>query len=156
MKHLVILGATLLGLVSCETSSPTSPVSPRDGRDLATVSQWMPLNTIFFNECPPVEDVAFSGRVHLLSRETAGQSRLFVNWADMKGVGLVTGNAYVLQDNFQDEIISSSTNDTEEVIEHFRMVRQGSLDNLQAFVHLIFDLTAGTVNVLEFRVECRG
>ncbi len=154
MKHAAMLGAAMVWLVACDAGAPTSSTR-QELPELAATSLWMPLEGTFPNECPPVEDVAFSGKAHFLIRGSSGQSRLSINWADVKGVGLVTGDRYVVQDNFKSELILSG-NGTEEIREHLRMIRLGSADNLYAVVHLVFDLTTGDVEVVEFTVECRG
>lgn len=157
MRHTVVLTAAALWLAACDTTpAPTSPVVPKGLLpELAATSIWMPLDVIFPNECPPVEDVAFSGKAHFVFEESGGGSRLFINWAAVEGVGLVSGDRYVIRDNYQEELIPSGDG-TLEIREHFRMLRQGSPDNVLATVHLIFNLTTGDVQELEFEIVCRG
>jgi hypothetical protein len=156
MKHAFTLTAAMVWLVAaCNTSPvPTGPESQKDPPELATTSLWMPLDITFPNECPPVELVAFSGKAHFVVRESGDQSNVYINWADVKGVGLVTGQRYVVQDNTQIEVIPLGEG-TLTVREHLRMIRLGSLDNVNAFATLTLNLTTG-VEVFELDLRCQG
>jgi hypothetical protein len=155
MNHSAILTAALVSLLSCDTSSdPASVVYLRDERQF--LNQWVPLNATFFNECPPAEEVALSGKAHFQFRESGEQSRLQINWADVKGTGLVSGDRYIVQDVFRDEVITTTTGGTEELIEHIRMLRQGSPSNLLGSAHVIIDLASGEAVLVDIRATCRG
>jgi len=101
-----------------------------------------------------VELVKFSGKAHFVVRESADRTQIYINWADVKGLGLVTGERYVIQDNTQIEVIQSGDG-TLKVREHFRMIRLGSLDNVNAFATLTINLTTG-VEVFELEIRCQG
>lgn len=152
MKYGIVVFSSFAWLAACEPGSFTAPTSHNT---FTTVNQHTDFTGTFTNECPPAEDVLFSGRLHILTGANANASRMFINWADVKGVGVTSGDRYAVQDNFKDEQVTSQAGIVEDAREHLRMIRQGSPDNLQAFVHLIFN-TDGTVDVVEFRIECRG
>jgi hypothetical protein len=156
MKHALILAVAMLSLAACDSSAPTSPSFGQGGPQLATTSQWVPLNGTFPNDCPPAELVAFSGRAHLLIRQNADEFKFFANWGDVRGVGLATGGQYVVQDNYHDVETTTATGGIAESFERIRLIRQGSPENLVGFAHVIFDLGTGEFILADFRIQCRG
>jgi hypothetical protein len=57
---------------------------------------------------------------------------------------------------FRDEVITTTTGGTEELIEHIRMLRQGSPSNLLGSAHVIIDLASGEAVLVDIRATCRG
>jgi hypothetical protein len=155
MKHLLILAA-LAALTACDTTGPSSTASPTDRRDFAATSAWVPVAGTFPNACSPSEEVVFSGKAHLLAQTQGDKASLFIHWGDVKGVGTVTGDTYVVADNYHERDVFTTTGGTAEWFERLRMVRQGSADNLVGLAHVIFDFGTGTVVLFDVTFKCVG
>src|SRR6476620_5855452 len=117
MQNVLILGA-LAGLLACDASAPTSPASPSNRPEFATTSVWVPLDPAAFpNDCPPAEDVVFSGKAHLVTQTKGNKCRLLINWGGVKVTGAVTGYRYVISDIYFKREVSTETGGTAEWFE---------------------------------------
>jgi hypothetical protein len=156
MNHVLILGA-LATLVACDSTGPTAISSPNDRPEFATTSVWVPLDPApFRNDCPPAEDVVFSGKAHLVTQTQGNKVRIFINWGGVKGTGAVTGDRYVIADNYHERDVFTATGGTAESFERLRMIRQGNADNLLGLAHVIFDFGSGTLTLFEITMKCVG
>src|SRR5690349_20905737 len=124
MKHVLIIGA-LATLVDCDSTGPTPTSSPNDRPEFATTSVWVRLDPAPFpNDCPPAENVVFFGKAHLVSQIQGNKLRIFINWGGVKGIGAVTGDRYLIADNYHERDTFTTTGGTAEFFERLRMIRQ--------------------------------
>jgi hypothetical protein len=111
------------------------------------------------NPCGPTpEGVSWTGKRQTVIKETGPFTiEVTQNWSDVKGVGLVTGNEYVLKSNTQSEMFNppgpAFSNTTER---HLHFIALGSADNFDLVVEetTSFPPLVNTINVI--RSECRG
>ena len=148
MKRPALLLLALAGLTACETH-PWAPSLPGPSFDVIS-NERLPLFIIAFNPCPPSEFVLLEGEAHEVVESDPDKTTVHINWANVKGTGLLTGATYTAGDNARDAIYTSPPQ--LEVQEHFRLIRQGSLDNFDFF--LVF--TFPPFEIVRSRIECRG
>ncbi len=162
MKCIALFALTLAGLAACETpSAPTSReltvAEPSFGKVLANES--VPFGGTLVNPCTPAEDVAFEGRLHVLIKGTPDDFTVHTNGQGIHGVGLISGDRYVLQEHEKSQTQTTGPTATQLFSLRFHMVRQGPEDNF--FFRLVLRATFqpdGTVQVevIDEEVECRG
>ena len=155
MKRSALFAFAIVGLAACET--PISAPTPREpaisGPSFEVITnERIPFAFTAFNPCPPAEPVAISGEAHLVVDATAEGQRLHINWLGVKGVGLVTGASYTAEDNVKQEVDLPPPTFEIEGQEHFRLVRQGPLDNFDFFIAFRFP----PFEIVRSRMECRG
>jgi hypothetical protein len=167
MKPLALLPFAFAWLAACETppSAPTSQTPLIAPPSFATLAnERVPLAGSFaINTCPPEEEVEIvSGFLHtVVTGEIGGTSEdvtIQVNAEDVEGVGLVTGARYTQPANSTEEITITDVPPTlrQEFDLRYRLIREGSLDDL--WFRLTFTLTIppGTEDVRRLEIECRG
>ena len=162
MKPIALLTLAFAWLAACETpSAPTSRESsvakPSFGMVLANES--VPVGGTLSNPCPPSEDVAFEGRLHLFIKGTPDNFTVHTNGQSIHGVGLSSGDRYVLQEHENSQTQTTGATATQLFNLRFHMVRQGREDNF--FFRITLRATSqpdGTVEieVIDEEVECRG
>ena len=155
-------------LFACAVSAcADSPVAPSRGQltpgapSLAVVANnhetFGPL--VATNPCGPTpEGVSYTGKRHTVIKETGPFTmEVTQNWSDVKGVGLITGNDYVLHANIESDMFLAPgpvfSNTTER---HLHIISQGSADNFDLVVEetTSFPPLVTTINVI--RSECTG
>ena len=167
MKPLALLPFALAWLAACETpdSAPTSQTPLIPPPSFATLAnERVPLAGSFaINTCPPEEEVEIvSGFLHTVVTGEIGATSedvtIQVNAEDVEGVGLVTGARYTQPANSNEEITITDVPPTlrQEFDLRYRLIREGSLDDL--WFRLTFTLTVppGTEDVRRLEIECRG
>jgi len=167
MKPLALLPFAFAWLAACETppSAPTSQTPLIPPPSFATIAnERVPLAGSFaINTCPPEEEVQIvSGFLHTVVTgeigETSEDVTIQVNAEDVEGVGLVTGARYTQPANSKEEITITDVPPTlrQEFDLRYRLIREGTLDDL--WFRLTFTLTIppGTEDVRRLEIECRG
>jgi hypothetical protein len=152
---------TLAALTACETASaPDLPVTtPSFGQIL--LNETFPVAGTLPNPCPPAEEVAFEGKLHVLVKGTPGDFTVHTNAASIHGVGLTSGDRYVLKENEKSHTVANlDGNATQDFNFRFHMVREGSADNFWYRTLIRFTLSPdGEIlgaEVLNEEVQCRG
>jgi hypothetical protein len=167
MKRLALLAFVVAWLAACETppSAPTSQTPLIPPPSFATIAnERVPLAGSFaINTCPPEEEVQIvSGFLHTVVTgeigETSEDITIQVNAEDVEGVGLVTGERYTQPANSKEEITITDVPPTlrQEFDLRYRLIREGSLDNLWVRITFTFTFPPGTEDVRRFEIECRG
>ena len=150
---LAVTACSDLTRMSTETSEiPSSPVFG------VTVTQthtdFGPFVTM--NPCQP-EPVSFSGKVHrTVKTRDDGTIEVRTNFAGLKGVGLVTGNEYVLQQNSALDILDPPPPPIAQTLRlHTRVISRGGADNF----HVTVEQTVTSpplVVVVDIKSVCNG
>ena len=167
MKRLALFAFAFPWLAACE-KSPSAPtrqtpsIPPPSFTTLANES--VPVaGTFAINTCPPEEDVQIlNGFLHTLVTgeigETSEDVTIHIDAEGIEGVGLVTGERYSLPANETNEMTLTGVPPTfsQEFDLRYRLIREGSLDNLWLRVTVTFTFPPGTTDVKRLEIECRG
>jgi len=167
MKRLALFAFAFPWLAACE-KSPSAPtrqtpsIPPPSFTTLANES--VPVaGTFAINTCPPEEDVQIlNGFLHTLVTgeigETSEDVTIHIDAEGIEGVGLVTGERYSLPANETDEMTLTGVPPTfsQEFDLRYRLIREGSLDNLWLRITFTFTVPPGTTDVRRLEIECRG
>ena len=156
MKRLALVAFTFAGLAACDAPSRPSDLTIPGPSFEVIINATTPFSDTVFNPCPPTEDVAISGEVHLVVASVGDALRFHVSWENVKGVGLSTGATYTAKNNEKEEFVFLPPTLTLESQSHFRLVREGSLDDFDLFIVSTFTLPPGTWVIDKVRMECRG
>ena len=148
MKRPALLLLALAWLTACETH-PLAPTLPGPSFDVIS-NERFPFFVIAFNPCPPSEFVLLSGEAHEVVESDPDKQTLHINWANVKGTGLLTGATYTAGDNATEKTYTFPPQ--VESQEHFRLIRQGSLDNFDFFLVFRFP----PFEIVRARMECQG
>jgi hypothetical protein len=166
MKRLALVVFSFASIAACETpsSAPTTQ-APSVPRPFATVlfNERVPVAPPDFqlNSCPPEEDVILNGFLHRLVIEQVGptsqQITFHVNAQGIEGVGSVSGDRYSVPANSKQEITFTAVPETvsDEFELRFRLIREGSLDNLWLRYTATITFPPGTLDE-RLEIECRG
>jgi hypothetical protein len=166
MKRLTLSAFAFAGLAACEAppSAPTSqtPVIPPPSFSTLADEKVPVAGSFAINTCPPEEEVQIvNGFLHTLVTgeigETSADYTIHVNAEDIEGVGLVTGARYTQPANETDEITFTAVplTSTEDFDLRYRLIREGSLDNLWLRISFTYTFPPGTEVVKRFELECR-
>jgi hypothetical protein len=115
-----------------------------------------------FNPCPPAEEVLIvDGRFHVNSvMETtpdgAQTFKVHFNAQGFEGIGLITGDKYRIMDNDKVEVLITTTTFDLVSQQRFRLIREGSLDNLWLRLHIRQTDPDGEPEIISLDIECRG
>ena len=167
MKRLALFAFAFPWLAACERS-PSAPtrqtpsIPPPSFTTLANES--VPVaGTFAINTCPPEEDVQIlNGFLHTLVTgeigETSEDVTIHIDAEGIEGVGLVTGERYSLPANETNEMTLTGVPPTfsQEFDLRYRLIREGSLDNLWLRITFTFTVPPGTTDVRRLEIECRG
>jgi hypothetical protein len=164
MRYSLLLLACAAVLGACD-SPPSAPEAAPLGPSLATVrfNERFPFSITVANPCPPAEDVAVEGTLHVVQHgETDESGSAFRTHLNLhgKGVGAVTGQLYELvQTGRQEaEVTTTPFGIITESTSNFGLIRQGSLDNV--FVHarlrVVCDENGCRAEIDQTETECRG
>jgi hypothetical protein len=154
MRRYALFAFTFAWLAACETppSAPTPlKLAPSAPSFAKIANEWFALSGVFLGQCPPLEPIAFTGKLHFLFTGDATDNSIKINLADFHGVGLVSGDRYVFQENYKDRFVVSGPSFTFEARDYFRIIRQGSEDNFHAHVRVSFPPPS-----VEIETDCRG
>lgn len=166
--RLALLAFAFAWLAACETppSAPAShtPLMPPPSFAMTLLNEKVSVAGSFaVNTCPPVEDVEIlQGFLHTLVTgeigETSADFTIYINAEDIEGVGLVTGARYFQPANSTDEIKFTAVplTSSEEFDLRYRLIREGSLENLWLRISFTFTFPPGTEEIRRFELECRG
>lgn len=104
------------------------------------------------------ENVIFSGKVHsTLKTDDAGRYEVRTNFAGLKGVGQVTGNEYVLQQNSAVDFIDPPPGPISNIIKfRTRVVSRGGDANFYLTVERSFTAPPPVTTVISIKAECSG
>jgi len=115
------------------------------------------------NTCPPEEVVdLLNGFLHYVVTADIGPTSAdvttHIDAEGIEGVGEVTGARYSVPINETDEITLTDVPLTsrEEFDLRYRLIREGSLDNLWLRITFTSTFPPGTVDVKRLEIECRG
>lgn len=162
MKRLLVFALTYVWLAACDTPSapPVSEITTPPS--FATLfNQRMPISGVVTdNTCAGAEAVAFEGWGHVLRTGQLTPTtdiKVRIN-AVAEGVGLTSGDRYVLIQNNNAEFVTSAGGSTidREVDVRFRMIREGSDDNFWSRLTFRLTFPPGTMEFIRDEVECRG
>jgi hypothetical protein len=162
MKRLAFFSFAFAWLAACDTASaPTSQVSSFDAPSFAKISNdKFPVSGTLFNSCPPQELVEFEGFFHFLvtgeETPTSSDIKIHVNLQGVSGVGLTSGDRYSIAQNEKTDIEFTPTTSEQETDFRFRLIRQGSDDNLWVRQTFRFTFPPGTFELIRNETECRG
>ena len=171
MKRFALLAFAFTLLAACETpSAPTPPTATLPEISVAASSVKLfndkfGVSFIVSNPCPPAEDVAFGGSIHILSTgavtPTSSDTKFHYNTQGIEGVGLSSGDRYLyIQNEKTDSEFSfvypfpfEQENDV-----RFRLIRQGSDDNLWIRHTFRFSYSPPLFEfeIIREEIECRG
>ena len=161
MKRLLVFTLTVW-LAGCDApSAPATPETATPPSFGTLFNDRVPISGVVTdNICAGAEAVAFEGWAHVLRTGQLTPTtdiKVRLN-AVAEGIGLISGDRYVLIQNNNAEFVTSAGGSTidQEVDVRFRMIREGSDDNF--WLRLTFRLTfpPGTVEIIRDEVECRG
>ena len=164
MKRLALFALALSSLTACESPSAPTPQAPSiraPASALLSNAQFSIAGNLF-NPCAPSELVAFTGSIHqVVTGEitpTSVDIKIHSNTQGVAGVGLTSGDRYrILQNvNADNDVTCPPTTGSEEVDVRFRLIRQGSNDNLWRRQTLRFTFNPFSVEVIRNEIECRG
>jgi hypothetical protein len=165
MSRYTPIALALLALVGCETASAPDLHQTGPGRWFDRVHENVflpPPPEPQFNPCPPAEEVlTLRGRFHINQViETAPDGtvifKVHFNAQGFEGVGLSTGDIYRIMDNDKVEVVITGTSFDLVSQDRFRLIREGSLDNLWMRLHIRLTDPDGEPEIVSFAVECRG
>ena len=168
MKPVALLAFAFAWLAACETppSAPTSqtPVIPPPSFATTVLNEKVPVAGMFaVNTCPPEEVVdLLNGFLHYVVTADIGPTSAdvttHIDAEGIEGVGEVTGARYSVPINETDEITLTDVPLTsrEEFDLRYRLIREGSLDNLWLRITFTSTFPPGTVDVKRLEIECRG
>jgi hypothetical protein len=166
MRHLVPYMLVLAWVAACDI-----PSGPRSHEAAAGVSSFERVHNNLripppaepqFNACPPQELVQIvKGRFHVnqvIETGTDGTQtfKVHFNAQGFEGIGLTSGDKYRIMDNDKVEVVITET--TFDLVSHdrFRLIRQGSLDNLWLRIHTRLTDPEGEPEITRLEFECRG
>jgi hypothetical protein len=162
MKRLLVFTFTSVLLTACEApSAPANPETTTPPSFATLFNQRLPISGVLTdNTCSGAEAVAFEGWAHVLRTGQLTPTtdiRVRIN-SVAEGVGLISGDRYVLIQNNNAEFVTSTGGTTvdQEVDVRFRMIRQGSDDNFWLRVTFRLTFPPGTVEFIRDEIECRG
>jgi len=168
MKRLALLAIAFAWLAACEAppSAPTSqtPVIPPPSFATTIANERVPVTGMFaVNTCPPDEVVdLLSGYLHYVVTEEIGPTSadvtIHVDAEGIEGFGQITKERYSVPINETDEVTITDVPPTftEEFDLRYRLIREGSLDDLWLRVTFTFTDPPGTLDVRRLEIECRG
>ena len=162
--RLFAVAAFALAINACSDSSgvptenSTIPDSPAFGVSVTQIhTDFGPLT--INNPCQP-EALTFSGKIHHTFKvRDDGSLEVRTNYADLKGVGLSTGNTYVLQQNAFTQILDPLPFPVFQTTQaHSRLISKGGNDNNYIVIEqsLYLDPPNAPVSVTNIESECRG
>jgi hypothetical protein len=164
MKQFTLSALALAGILGCQTPAIEPDESGMERPRLLRVHDnfFLPPPTEpQVNPCPPAELVQIiSGRFHVNSvMETDPDGtqtfKVHFNAQGFEGIGLTSGDKYRIMDNDKVEVVITETSFDLVSHDRFRLIREGSLDNLWLRVHVqITD--DGEPVFTRFEMECRG
>jgi len=168
MKRLALLPFAFAWLAACETppSAPTSqtPLIPPPSFATTILNEKVPVAGMFaVNTCPPEEVVdLLSGFLHYVVTEEIGPTSadvtIHVDAEGIEGVGQVTKERYSVPINETDEVTITDVpfTSSEEFDLRYRLIREGSLDDLWLRITFTLTVPPGTEDVRRLEIECRG
>jgi len=166
MKRFGLFAFAFAGLAACDAPPvPTAPTTsalqvPIHTSSAQILNDKVDISGTVFNDCPPAEPVAYAGSIHVLATGTQTPTnsdlKIHVNTQGISGVGLVTGDRYSVLENASEDFVGSGSSFDAVIDIRFRLVRQGSLDNL--WIRQTARITSPPLNVEFIRneAECRG
>jgi hypothetical protein len=162
MKRLLVFTLTSVWLAGCDAPSAPATSETTTRPLFATLfNQRMPISGVVTdNTCSGAEPVAFEGWGHVLRTGQVTPTvdvKVHIN-AVAEGVGLISGDRYVLIQNNKAEFVTSAGGTTidQEVDIRFRMIREGSADNFWSRLTFRLTFPPGTMEFIRDEVECRG
>jgi len=165
MKRFALFAFAFILLVACDT--PSAPTLQRPSLQ-ATPPSFTKISNDKFdisgtitNPCPPAEEVAYQGSIHLLitgeETPTSSDLRAHINTQGISGVGLTSGDRYSILENVKEDFVSPAPGEyTAEVSVRFRMIRQGSNDNFWVLQVYRVSSSPPYVEIIREETECRG
>jgi hypothetical protein len=168
MKRLALFAFAVPWLAACERSpsapTPQTPLIPPPSFATTILNEKVPVAGMFaVNTCRPEEVVdLLSGFLHYVVTEDIGPTStdvtIHIDAEGIEGVGQVTGARYSVPINEKDEVTIRDVPPTfrEEFDLRYRLIREGSLDNLWFRFTFTFTVPPGTEDVRRFEIECRG
>lgn len=166
MKRFALFACAFAWVSACDTPPvPTGPTTtalsvPSKTSDAKISNQSFDISGTILNPCPPAEPVAYSGSIHLLvtgtETPTLIDAKAHINTQGISGVGLVSGDQYNIQENVREDFVITTSSADEFVDVLFRVVRQGSLDNLWLRQTYRFTFPPSHFEIIRDEMECRG
>ena len=167
MNRLALVAAVFPWLVACERSpsAPTShtPAVPQPSFAIVLNERVPVAGSFEFNPCPPEEFVDIvDGFLHFLVTERVGPTSqgvtIHINAEGIEGIGQTTGARYSVPANSKEAITITDVQPTltQDFDLRFRLIREGSPDNLWLRFTFTFTLPPGTTDVRRLDIECRG
>lgn len=164
MKRLALFTFAFIGMSACE--SPSAPEPTQLSAEAPTYAMLrndkIDVSGILFNRCAPSEFVRYTGSLHVVvtgeQTPTSSDVKFHVNTQGVEGIGLTSGDRYSIIQNVKEEFQFSFPpfRFEREVDFRFRMIRQGSDDNL--WVRQTFRVSSPPfrLELIRSEIECRG
>jgi hypothetical protein len=168
MKRFALVSLSLVWLAACDAPSapvPTAPIVktvPTAPASTVISNERIPISLTLLYTCGPEELVAYEGFVHVLvtgeDTENGFEHKLHVNYQGVQGIGLTSGDRYIVQQNENSEssISFDPASRSSEVDNLSRIIRVGSEDNLWARTTFKFSFPPLVFESIRFEHECRG
>lgn len=165
MKHLILPAFALAWLFGCQT--PEAPMGVEEmsaGPSLLRVHDNIflpPPPDAQVNSCPPAELVQIiKGSFHVnsvteIAPDGTETVKVHFNAQGFEGIGLTSGDRYRIMDNDKVEVVITETSFDLVSHDRFRLIREGSLDNLWLRIHVQITDDGDPV-FTKFDIECRG
>ena len=164
MKRFALFSLAFIGLAACDTPSAPTPMlnaGPPDVSFAKLVNERIPLSGTLFHSCAPFDVVAYEGLLHLLitgeQGPTGSDLKLHTNLQSFEGIG-ASGDRYSIQQNEKTDFSFTLPSGAfeQETDFRFRMIRQGSDDNLWVRVTFRVSSPPFQFEIIRNEVECRG
>ena len=165
MKRFALFAFATTALAACETpSGPTQQTPSLEMPSLAKISnEKIRVSGLMLNSCPPAEFVQVEGWMHrVITGEvtpTSTDIKVHLNTQGIKGVGVTSGDRYIVAQNAKNDIEYSDIPPVfsfEEQSSRFRMVRLGSADNYYFTETFRITYPPLLFETLRYEIECRG
>ena len=162
MKSFARASLSLVWLAACDApSAPTAPtlIAPATARASGVfVNERTPVSGTYIYTCGPVEPVAYEGFVHVVRIGEPFNDRLHVNYQGVQGIGVLSGDRYIIQQNENSTgyISNDPFERASEVDQINRVIREGSDDNSWIRTTFKFSFPPFQFELIRAEVECRG
>lgn len=164
MQRLALFALAFSSLTACESPSAPTPQVPSIGAPSTALiaNTKTSITGALFNPCAPSEWVTFAGSIHWkVTGEvtpTSQDIKIHSNTQGIAGVGLTSGDKYNVHQNYKNtiDVTGPPITGSQEYDIRYRLIRQGSNDNLWLRQTVRVTYNPFSVEVIRNEFECRG